>query len=214
MLTIQPFLQQTIYDSSLLATESVRDADKRGNTHTISQGTTGTHSSRVEISPPSRLQSDRDTAIEAGNYARRVDDALIKAGSLANEMKEKLFAITKQFPPFAANSDERFQYLNSFSGLRAQFESLTFPSDPEVGGGWVDLIIPAKQYGWDMPTLDPSKATDDEVRKAEAEIEKVNGDIDQQRQNLRNLVSSALGGHERVEEARLLSKITGQSISD
>lgn len=212
MSTIQPLVHQSSYDSSLLATVSARNADNSGDALALSKDTIDAHSARVEISTPSRLQSDRDAAIEVGNYARRLDVALVRAGSLVDRMKEQLLVITKQFPPFAADSSERFQYLNSFSGLRAQFESLTFPPEPEVAGEWAGLIIPAGNFGWDIPSLDPSKATDDEIRKAEAEIDKINGDIEQQRQSLHSLVSSALGGQERVEEARLLSQSIGQTF--
>ncbi|NTV95755.1 MAG: hypothetical protein HGA75_10100 [Thiobacillus sp.] len=169
--------------------------------------TSGTIGSDVNlnISPTSRLQSERDAAIELGNRARTADTTFEHALELVKDMKTQLKAITKQFPPFATDSDERIRYLNEFSSLRKQVEALTFPPQPEAVGAWAQVQFPPERLNWDIPVLDPRASSDQAIAKAETELERINTDLTGQRESLYASVMAALGGHAETELALVQS---------
>lgn len=160
----------------------------------------------LNISPSSRLQSDRDTVIALGNRARATDATFERALDLVKDMKAQASAITKQFPPFAADSDERVRYLNNFSSLRKQVEALTFPSKPEASGDWSQVSFPAERLNLDIPSLDPASSSDGEIAQAEVELERISADLASQRESLYDSVMAALGDNTEAELARALSQ--------
>ena len=210
---IQPYSQALPIDNALVGPVSM----PRATTPAMSLPAPGNVSSagsvQIDISTPSRLQNDRHGAIELGGYARQLDGALARAADLAAKMREQLNSITKQFPPFPADSQERFQYLNGFSGLRDLFESLSFPKEPDANGQWTDLQIPGGRVGWSVPSLDPSAATDEQIRATEEAVQEINSDIVLHRQGLRASVGAAVGFGLGVEEAHRLSRSLGNWMS-
>lgn len=206
MTPIQPLIQTAFFDSQGLASVSPRSAPDRVNGHAFLADAGQAYAAKVEISTPSRLQSEREAAIELGSYARQLNEVLAKAAALTDDMKQKLLTITKQFPPFAADSDERHQYLQGFSGLRAQFEALDFPPEPEVTSTWGDLFSPRQEFGGNLPSLDPSTATDEQIRQAEVDLEKFGNEVAQQKTSLRSRVEAVSGGEASAQEARMLSQ--------
>ncbi len=159
---------------------------------------------RVVLSESARVQAWRDDAVALGQRAREADTALAKAIDLVKQMKAQLSAVTKQFPPFPADSEERFRYLNGFSGLRAQVESLTFPPEPASEGNWAGIRFPPERIGWDIPRLDPATADDAAVQAAEAQVGRIADDLVQRRQSLFDSVARVAGGGYGVDQARQL----------
>jgi hypothetical protein len=166
----------------------------------------GSDAVKLNISPSSRLQSDRDAAIALGNRARDTDATFERALDLVKDMKAQVTAITKQFPPFATDSDERIRYLNSFSSLRKQVEALSFPSEPEAVGAWNQVQFPPKDMNFGIPSLDPITASDQEVFQAEADLERIHADLTRQRVSLYDSVMAAMGDHSDAEQALMLSQ--------
>lgn len=159
---------------------------------------------RVVLSESARLQAWRDGAVALGQRAREADVALAKAIDLVKQMKAQLSAVTKQFPPFPADSEERFRYLNGFSGLRALVESLTFPPVPASDGNWGGIRFPPERIGWDLPRLDPATADDAAVQAAEVQVERIVDDLGQRRQSLFDSVARVAGGDLGADHARQL----------
>lgn len=208
-----PIIPQISLESLSLSFAPSRSSSSRTDTYGLHGNSGGPDSVQVEISASSRLQSDRHAAITMGNHAREVDAMLKSVAALTEEMKEQLLSITKQFPPFAAGSDDRFQFLNGFSGLRAQFESLTFPAEPDVNDEWSQVRLHTEQLNWDIPALDSATASDEDIHMAESVLERIIGDIQQQRRNLYDSVISVIGGEPGVDEARMLAQAVKERLT-
>jgi hypothetical protein len=162
------------------------------------------HEPGVEISISSRLQSGREVAIALGARARAADTTFDRSLRLVEDMKSQLTSITKQFPPFAADSSERFQFLNNFSGLRAQIESLTFPPEPKASGEWSGVDFPPERMDWDVPFLDPANATDEQVQQAEVALERLGQSLMHRRQSFHESMAAVIGEN-GADHARSLS---------
>jgi hypothetical protein len=200
--TITPLLPQQLPALPYPPTNSAGAGSSVEFTHSSN----GSDAVKLNISPSSRLQSDRDIPIALGNRARDTDATFERALDLVKDMKAQVTAITKQFPPFATDSDERIRYLNSFSSLRKQVEALTFPSEPEAVGAWNQVQFPAKDMNLGIPSLDPITASDQEVFQAEADLELIHADLTRQRVSLYDSVMAALGDHSDAEQALMLSQ--------
>jgi len=173
-----------------------------------------TEAAKVSLSESARVQAWRTEAIALGHRAREADAALEKAIELVKGMKAQLSSITKQFPPFPADSDERLRYLIGFSGLRAQVESLTFPPEPRDDGHWARIQFPPERIGWDIPRLDPASASEAAVEAAESLLEHIIDDLGQRRQTLFDSVVSVVGGASGVDQARHLAERIRGNVAD
>lgn len=158
----------------------------------------------VSISSPSRLQSERDAAIALGQRAHAVEATFTRMMALVEGMKAQLGGITKQFPPFAADSDDRSRFLSEFSGLRAQIESLTFPPEPTATGEWRTVEFPPPRMDWDIPRLE--NAGDEAVLRAEKLVNALGEDLARRHQRFRDSIGQ-LTGAEAMLQARDLSLI-------
>lgn len=179
---------------------------------TAQQPEPGKDAPRVELSVPSRLLSSRETALSLGVRARETEAVFDQSLGLIAGMKAQLTAITKQFPPFAGDDPERFRYLNAFSGLRAQIESLTFPPEPKASGDWVGVEFPDEEMTWDLPLLDPESASDADVHTALDVLEQLGRTLGSQRQAFHGSLA-ALVGEPGVALAHELSLQVRQSLT-
>lgn len=196
--TITPLAQQ-----ALPATPSV----PVGTAGTVTEHLPGRDAAvTLNISPSSRLQSGRDNAIALGNRARAADATFERALALVQDMKTQLGAITKQFPPFANDDNERVRYLNNFSGLRKQVESLTFPPEPKAAGAWAQVRFPAERLDVTIPDLDPANASDADIVQAEDQLGRIGADLTRQRESLYDSVMAALGGSAEADQALVLAQ--------
>lgn len=183
------------------------------DTVSIKNGTP-TPTTNIEISPSSRLQSERELSIALGARTRSVDATFGQAIELIEGMKEQLTQITKQYPPFASDNNERVQYLNNFSGLRAQIEALTFKGEPRPSDKWASLKFPTEQPSWDIPSLNPTQATDQEIREAEAYLTRINVNLTEQRQSLYDSVMAALSDSASPDQVRKIAQQLSGYLAD
>lgn len=176
---------------------------KPGRGDTRANHPTPEAAANIAFSPPSKLQSERELSLALGQRVRDSDATLARATTLVEGMREQLGKITKQFPPFAQDDDERLRFLNTFSSLRAQVEALTFPRAPEAPGEWNQVQFPPERMNWDIPRLD-TQSSDAAVRSAEAALEQTAAELQQHRQNLYDSVVGVVGDHS-AESARELA---------
>ncbi len=132
-----------------------------------------------------QLRTRQEALNQAASVVRAVDDTVEKADELLSGMESELGAVVKMYPPYPIDNPERISMLNSFAGLRRQIDALTFPppatleavgrvlssrdeaesSDPAESKN-LSVAALVKEPMWDIPTLDPSTASDDEVDQA------------------------------------------------
>lgn len=163
-------------------------------------------SAEVSISDTSRVQSEKEVALSVGQRARQTDATFEKALVLLDAMKEKLSTITKQFPPFATDSQERRRYLEEFSSLRAQIEALTFPREPETAGTWSTLTFPPEHVDLGIPQLNPHSAPDSSIQAAQTQLDTVIADVAGQRSALYDSVQGVVSDAGSMDQALLLSR--------
>ena len=130
-------IQQIGFDQSPQGLERSRDRLDRLTTHAISgqqsDGSNDDSVGRARIAK-STLEFDRLTArddrarvVAAG--IRTMDQTMETVGTTVEVMKKDLEVITKSFPPYPSNSEERVKRLNSYAELRAVIDRLTSPPD-------------------------------------------------------------------------------------
>lgn len=107
------------------------------------------------------LQSVKDGLNSAAGSIRIADTTMGAIGTAIESMKEKLLSIVKNYPPYPPGSEERIAYLNSFNALRSQIDRL-IASSGDAGA----REILADPGGLNIPSLDPSTATDAEIEAA------------------------------------------------
>lgn len=153
----------------------------------------------VSISAAASIQVNRDKSLEAGKLVREADQVLAKREETLREMDADLQAIVKQFPPFRTDDPNRSRYLESFSGLRQQMESLQVPRPSKDTELPKEIQFPTDYEALGIPSLDPTSASDEEVaaaaEKVQAEIARVVG----QRESLADGVIQALGGKDYTD---------------
>ncbi len=96
------------------------------------------------------------------------DRAMGSIASLIGVMKEDLQGIVKNFPPFPPGSQERAEYLRSFSALRKQIEQLTFP--PQHDGAskiMADSAVTGENGDWQVPVATGEPLT---IRREEVHV--------------------------------------------
>jgi hypothetical protein len=120
---------------------------------------------------------------EVAVEVRKADAALGLAGSLLDKIKDNLTQIVKQYPPFAQQSNERIELLNSISGLRKQLDALAFPPERKAQDAMPIPLYPEKSDVL-MAILDPNKATDEEVRSALDEVQRLQEGVTNRREQM------------------------------
>jgi len=144
-----------------------------------------------------QLRSGQDSLNKAASVIRDVGDTVEKVGQLLDQIENNLGKIVKMYPPYPIDSPERVSLLNDLGGLRKQIDALTFPppeSAEEIGqllgthkgvetkvveaSVSPDLVKAAKDHLNDIPILDPSNASDTEVRNVLDQIDAFKSSLD------------------------------------
>lgn len=116
----------------------------------------------------SRLQAVNDTMNALAKSVRSADKAMVVINKdYIEKMKEQLDAIIKNYPPFPPGSQERAQYLKTFSGLRSEIAELTIPPDAKT---IQDNKVRTSPAGFDLPALSANSA-DAEIRVVRAKLD-------------------------------------------
>lgn len=103
------------------------------------------------------LAGIKDEASQTAMAARAMHRALRAAQTTLGSMRQAADAVLKQYPPFPPGSEQRLSYLRSIAALRHQLDAMTVPPrDDQVG----PVFFPRSG---DLPELDPSRATDEDV---------------------------------------------------
>jgi len=92
-----------------------------------------------------RLESVTNELNQVAKQLRATDTALQERQSLISRMKVELTKITKNYPPFPMESDERKEILMSYRSLRQFIEKLIVPPPP-------DPIYKQEKHLWDKLT--------------------------------------------------------------
>lgn len=161
-------------------------------------------------SPRAERYAERLDQLESSNQAalaiRSADAAMARISDSLAKMKQALTQIVKQYPPFALDSGERVEYLNSIAGLRKQIEALTIQpgagrlgaaASYEVsfpGGGQFAFRVSAPGLdgkGLDIPVLG-ARAGDDEVAAALDKVSAAGQTILNERSALAGAVRAAV----------------------
>lgn len=144
-----------------------------------------------------QLRVRQDVMHKSASMIREIDHVASKAEELLDKIDNKLGEIVKMYPPYPIDSPQRVSLLNDIGGLRKQVDALTFPPsdavdalqkllNPEkVGSGeGVELasgsksIEEVKTQLWDIPLLDSTKATDEEVADVLSQIRELKSSIE------------------------------------
>ena len=143
------------------------------------------------------LRNHQEVLNQAAVTVREVGKTAEEAGQLLSRMEKDLTVLVKIYPPYPLDNPERIDLLNSFGGLRRQIDALTFPPPESLDAVDQVLVDPpdesAKLLGkpeslsasldrepmWDIPFLDPSSASDDEVSKALEHVKSMQGFVEE-----------------------------------
>jgi hypothetical protein len=135
----------------------------------------------------SHLRGRQDALNQAASVLREVGKGVEKAGKLLDKVESSLDQIVKMFPPYPVNSPIRVSLLNKVSGLHQQIDQLTFPSPDTVNvvnrllNGKTDAsanpIAGVQHQLWDLPTLDPQAASDQQVSQALDQVKALQADL-------------------------------------
>lgn len=120
----------------------------------VASGVQPAGSSQVSISQEARDRLQGEAA---------ASDVKTAIGQRLSQMKEALTEIVKQYPPYSVEDRRRVAYLQLFSGLRKEIEALTAPLGRSVEQ--------SAQAVAQVPSLDPAKASDQEVVAAVHSVE-------------------------------------------
>jgi len=132
-----------------------------------------------------RLHAHKDEINSAASVVRKVSDTVEKVNKILDNMESNLGEIVKMYPPYPVDSPQRITLLNKIDGLRKQIDNLTFPppesmnamdhllgvgasaaaAEGDLPAATADKLTAAKERMWDIPTLDPVKASDEDVAK-------------------------------------------------
>lgn len=179
-----------------------------------------------------QLRVRQDVLYRSASMIREIDHAASKAEELLNKVDNKLGEIVKMYPPYPIDNPQRISLLNDIGGLRKQVDALTFPPsdavdalqkllNPEMieSGEDVDLDFGSKSVEevktrlWDIPLLDPTKATDEEVVDVLSQIRELKSSIEDLQAGMWKDVVSFVKKADSTESA---SKATGvrEQIAD
>lgn len=140
-----------------------------------------------------RLQRLNDELNRLAESIRNKDEYLQQAGKLLGDMKTDLVRIIKNYPPYPPGDADRVRFLNGFNGLRRQIEQLTIPPDYDMVGEILGAAGGSAVAN--LPEL-PTQASDEQVRQADAAVDRAQAETAAQRQALRDVQARAA---ERVE---------------
>lgn len=137
-----------------------------------------------------QLRGRQEVLNQAASVVREVGNTVEKADQLLTKMEDELGKVVKMYPPYPIDNPERVSLLNSFGGLRRQIDALTFPppatldavgrligsqEDPNAkdaaGTEKQSIASLVKEPMWDIPTIDPLTASDEDVSKALDQVE-------------------------------------------
>ena len=143
------------------------------------------------------LRVRQDALHKSASMIREIDQSASKAEELLDKVDNKLGEIVKMYPPYPIDSPQRVSLLNDIGGLRKQVDALTFPpadavdalqellnpqkiSSEEVddfvlGSNAVEVV---KTKLWDIPLLDPTAATDEEVASVLNQVRELKSSIE------------------------------------
>ena len=141
-----------------------------------------------------QLRGRQEVLNNAASVVRDLVETAEKAELLLGKMSEELDVVVKMYPPYPIDNPDRVSLLNSFGGLRRQIDALTFPP-PESVDAVTNLLdvqslgkkassttSPAsdliKEPMWDILTLDPESASDEDVSKALEQINAMKSVLD------------------------------------
>lgn len=79
-----------------------------------------------------RLNALADRAQTVAASIRTIDRTMEKVSTTVDTMKKELEGITKTYPPYPLDSEERVKRLKSYAGLRTMIDRLTIPPDDTV----------------------------------------------------------------------------------
>lgn len=204
----------------------------------------------LNSSEPLRLRSDQKllASRQSGNSElnsiaksiRTADNTMDKAADYISNMKEQLYKIVKQYPPFLAGSDERVEMKRGFDAFKSLIDKLTFPpKDDAVAAGIISgsainpeagffeasigdegLVIKTTDQGssvlpksFDLPALSDN-ATDEEI---EVIIEKLNIAENSLNNKRASLFSDAAIISDLINESSTIIKINptfGEELKD
>jgi len=149
----------------------------------------------VNISTTASIQANREKSIEAGKLIREAEKVLTQQENILQGMNDNLQAIVKQFPPFLADDPARADYLDGFSGLRKQLESLRVPRQSSTEGVLPkEIRFPSNRNGSEIPNLDAATASDEQVAAVSQKVEMAIAKIASQRDAMSHDVIQSLGG--------------------
>jgi hypothetical protein len=130
-------IQQIGFDQSPQGLERSRDRLDKLTSHAISgqqsDGSNDDSVGRARIAK-STLELDRLTtrdehARAVAAHIRTMDQTMETVATTVDAMKKDLEVITKSYPPYPPDSEERVKQLKSYAGLRAAIDRLTNPPD-------------------------------------------------------------------------------------
>lgn len=148
--------------------------------------------------------AQRDAEQRVAGLVRHTDVALQQIGQKLGEMRDILWQIVKQYPPYPLESRERMEFLNSLSALRKQIDALTVPpperepitliGDPSRGPGAGDVTFSlgdeahtlhaqpahAGRGGLDLPELTPL-ASPEAVEQAYVQVQQAHERLEARR---------------------------------
>lgn len=123
------------------------------------------------------LQTMNETQNRASSTIRAADRTLETVNMYVKQMKDVLFRIIKNYPPYPPGDAERAMFLRSFNGLKREIDSMTIPPN-EQGAGYrapnpgADTGSLAGRIGIPLPAL-PDTASDADIGLALAQLDKV-----------------------------------------
>ncbi len=110
---------------------------------------------RVDARPGPEGLVDIDAVNEKRNAMARtihqVDTTMENIDGQMEQMKERLLRIVKHYPPYPPDSQERSDYLKSFTTMRRLIDRLTFPKNQDDGALAMNTPPPAPD---DSPRVD------------------------------------------------------------
>jgi hypothetical protein len=144
-----------------------------------------------------QLRVRQDGLHRSAAMIRETDHVAGKADELLDKIDNKLGEIVKMYPPYPIDSPQRISLLNDIGGLRKQIDALTFPpsdavdalqkllnpqkiSSKEEGGFSFGskAVEEVKTQLWDIPLLDPTAATDEEVASVLNQVRELKSSIE------------------------------------
>jgi hypothetical protein len=145
----------------------------------------------------SQLRVRQDVLQKSASMIREIDQVASKSEELLDKIDDKLGEIVKMYPPYPIDSPQRVSLLNEIGGLRKQVDALSFPPS-DVVDTLQKLLNPQEirseeetdfSFGfksveeiktklWDIPLLDSSDATDQEIASVLKQIREVKSSIE------------------------------------